>query len=209
MQKKLLLVLAIVVSALVSHAQVEKGNWLLGGSLGFSSTNNDASSGNSTSFNSSILPSLGWAIGKNAVIGLRGGFSTGTTKYETNNSKQTFNGYTAGAYWKMYFPFADKAGWYTNLGAGYNFNKFKYTNMGSLVESENSGYNFNFSPGVYYMPTKKIILSGGLGGLTYSHIKSSGNTLAVSTTSGFAFNVLNNFSFGIEFLLGKDHSNKM
>jgi len=209
MQKKLLLVVAIVVSALASQAQVEKGNWLLGGSLGFSSTNNDAVGGNSTSFNSNIVPSLGWAVGKNAVIGLRGGFSTGTTKYESNSSKQTFNGYTAGAYWKMYFPFADKAGWYTNLGAAYNFSKSKQTTMGSLVESENSGYYFNFSPGVYYMPTKKIVLSGGLGGLAYSHIRTSGNSTPVATSSAFIFNLLNSFSFGIEFLLGKDHSDKM
>lgn len=197
----------MVVSALASRAQVEKNDWVLGGSLGFSSNNNDATSGSSTSFSSNIVPSLGWAIAKNAVIGIRGGFNANTLKDETGN-KQTNTGYSAGAYWKMYFPFADKAGWYTNLGAGYFHSKTKNTSSSGSTASTVNGYNINLSPGVYYMPTRKILLNGGLGGLSYAHSKYSGGSL---TNSGFSFNLLNSFSFGIEFILGRNNSsnNKM
>jgi len=206
MQKKLLLVLAIVASALVSRAQVEKGNWLLGGSFSFGTNSNTNTGGTATGSNSNLNPELGWAVAKNSVIGFRGGFSTSTSKDNTAN-KQTSTNYSAGLFWKKFFPINEKVGWYGDLSSGYTHGQNKYVYSAATTQKYSaSGFYASISPGVYYKPSKKVFLNAGFGGLSYNHAKSDAGSLSGNTkTSTFNLNLLNYFAFGVSFVISKEH----
>jgi hypothetical protein len=215
MQKKLLLILMLAGPALVSHAQVEKNDWLLGGSFSFGTNSNNSNNGsNSSSFtgsNSNLNPDLGWAVGKNSVIGLRGGISVSTNK-DASGSKQTYDSYLAGAFWRKFFPINDKVGWYGDLSAAYSLSKNKntYSEPSPTLTTSSKGYRAGLSPGIYYKPGKKIFLNAGFGGLTYSYYKNNSDDIIPansfsSKSSNFGINLLNYFSFGVSFILNKEH----
>jgi len=84
MKKKILLSLAIIISFAFSlKAQVDKGDWLLGGTLGINTSN----AGSSTNYsNSNITPHMGYAIGNKTVLGL----SLGVNFSESSSQNKNF-----------------------------------------------------------------------------------------------------------------------
>src|SRR5882672_936468 len=126
MQKKFLLTLTVITVGLASQAQIEKGDLLLGGSLGFNSNTTSVSNVSTTGSNSNLSPELGLAIGKNSVLGLRGGFYYSPLKDAAGN-KQTYFEMTAGAFWKRFFPINEKIGWFTDLEMAYSYSENKST----------------------------------------------------------------------------------
>jgi hypothetical protein len=205
MQKKVLLTLTIIVLGLASQAQVEKGDWLLGGSMGFSSSSNTVGNATSTSSNSNVNPELGLAIGKNSVLGLRGGFDYYPAKDAAGYNQSSYT-YSAGGFWKMLFPINEKVGWFTDLELSYLYGSYKYTSGTSqITKNTNSGFYGSASPGIYYKPAKKILLNAGLGGFTYTRTRTHASGSDIFTNSNFNFSLLNYFSFGIDFIISKDH----
>ena len=202
MQKKVLLVLAVIICSLASRAQADKGDWLLGGSFGVNFGSNNSGSGTTNSSNSNLTPELGVAIAKNSIIGIRGGFNYNTSK--NGSAKQTSTSYSAGAFWKKLFAFTEKAGWYSDLGAGFTYGKTSNTNF-SNYETSSNGFFASLAPGVYYKPTKKIFLNAGVGGIAYNYSKSEVVGFSDTKSSNLNVNLLNYFTFGVSFILGKDH----
>ena len=204
MQKKVLLVVAIVVCSLVSRAQVDKGDWLLGGSFGVNfGSNNNSSSGNLSSSNSNLTPELGVALAKNSIIGIRGSLSYSTNK-NSLGGKQTSTSYSAGAFWRKLFSLNEKVGWYSDLEAGYTYGKTKNTNYANY-DTRNNGLFAALAPGIYYKPSKKIFLNAEIGGITYNHSKSEVIGFSDTKSSNLNVNLLSYFTFGVSFILGKDH----
>ena len=200
MQKKLLLVLAIVASALVSHAQVEKKDWLLGGTFRFNTNNSNDANGSTSGSNSNLNPELGWAVAKNSIIGFRGGFSVSNwTGF--NGGKSTATAYSAGLFWKKLFPINEKAGWYGDLSSGYSHSNNKFTDINGTNKSASNAFYASLSPGVYYKPSGKILLNAGIGGLGYTHTKADAGTNFESKTNSFNVTLLNYFSFGVSFII--------
>ena len=165
MQKKLLLILTMAVSALVSHAQVKKNDWLLGGYFNFNtssnSSNNGSNNGSNSGSNSNISPELGWAAGKNSVIGIRGSVYLGTSK-GSGGYKSTNHSYLAGAFWKKFFPINEKVGWYGDLTAGYSYSDNQYPDAAqppNYQKQTGTGFYAAVSPGVYYKAGKKVFLN--------------------------------------------------
>jgi len=214
MQKKLLLVLTIVGSALVSRAQVEKNDWLLGGYFNFntssSSSNNGSNNGSNSGSNSNISPELGWAAGKNSIIGARGSVNFGTSK-DVNGYKSTNHSYLVGAFWKKLFPINEKVGWYGDLTGAYSYSNNEFANSSQPQQVSGSGFYAAISPGVYYKAGKKILLNAAIGGMTYNYGKTnydytgSSGGQGSSKASTFGINLLNYYSFGVSFILNKEH----
>jgi hypothetical protein len=213
MSKKILLAIAVVLTALASKAQViQKGETMLGGTFGAGSSNASNSIGNNSTSSTfgSIGPELGWGIGKNSELGFRGFISYGSSKDNLDN-KTTSGNYQAGVFWKKFFPINDKVGWLSDLSAAYTYakNTNNYQNASGNYSYNAKGYNVSLAPGVYYRATPKILLSAGIGGITYSYSKidqqdpvNSQYPQSTSKSSGITVSLMSYYTFGISFLLG-------
>ena len=196
----------MVASALASRAQVEKNDWLLGGSFSFGTNNNTSQGSSNSSSNSNLSPELGFGVAKNSVIGFRGGFYTSTSKDDYSN-KQSNTNYSVGLFWKKFFAINEKVGWYGDVSGGYSHaqNKYPITGGGTQKTTAN-GFYASISPGIYYKPSKKIFLNAGFGGLNYNYAKSdTGSSLGGAKTNTFNLNLLTYFSFGVSFIISKEH----
>ncbi|HLK27226.1 MAG TPA: outer membrane beta-barrel protein [Puia sp.] len=200
MQKKNLLFGAIILfSSLVANAQIEKKDWLLGGSFGYNSTNFNSGSANS---NANIVPHIGYAIGNNSVVGLN--FSV--SFYQNESENKSFSWYTY-AYYKKFFPIKQKFGAYLQLNAGIGWNKYSsyiYDSLGTgtKITSNYHAYLVSVVPGVYYHVTPGILLNADCGGISYNYTKGQYD----SWNSSFVFNFLSSFTFGVDFILGRKKS---
>ncbi|MBS1566360.1 MAG: hypothetical protein JST39_18400 [Bacteroidetes bacterium] len=200
MKKRFLLLATIVSLSIASHAQVEKKDWLLGGSFSFTTGNSSSSaviSGASTvtSSNSNINPELGLAVSKNSILGIRGGLSINTYKGKAGG-KSTYTTWAAGAFWKRLFPINERVGWFSDVEVGYS----------RLINDYASGYNYEMAgfsagvaPGFYYQPSRRILLNANVGGLSYTYSKNGTNK-----NSAFDVNLLNAYTFGVSFIINKD-----
>lgn len=201
MKNKILLSLAIIVSSFYSlKAQIDKGDWLLGGSFGFNSTNAYVNNSNSyTNSNGNFEPNVGVAIGKNSLIGLGFGLS-----YSTNSSHQSSLGFSSDLFYKKYFVIRNKMGCYLQLQGGILLETSKYTVIDSSGSSLKSNYKSYFytagiTPGIYYEVAPRILLTANVGGLGYEY----SNNGSGSWSSYLNVSFLNNFTFGVDFIIGK------
>src|SRR5689334_15105068 len=125
MKRKTLLALVIlIVSATASKAQIQKGDVLLGATLGAGYNNNNT---HSSIANASIAPRIGLAIGNNSVLGLQTTFGYQRTKPGDNsNSWESINtNIGAGVYWRKFMPIKDKIGWYLEPSVAFTYGKNK------------------------------------------------------------------------------------
>jgi len=205
MKKKIYLIWgAAIFLSLNTHAQIEKSNWLLGGTLGFSSYNSGSNNmlvlgTNSSSSNTSLAPHIAYAIGNNSVIGLNLGYNY---TYSTNQTNST--SFSSSIFYKKYISCQGKFGMYLQVNGGITFYKYTYLTVdssGSQVKtgSTTRAYYAGIIPGVYYLVGKKILLEADCGGLSYVYYDYGPE----DWSSDFSINFLSNFTFGIEFILGK------
>ncbi|HSZ86489.1 MAG TPA: hypothetical protein VK787_10685, partial [Puia sp.] len=154
--------------------------------------------GSSTS-NANIAPHIAYALGKSSTIGLNLGYS-----YSDNSSDYKSSSFTSNIFYKKYFPCKEKFGIYIEVIAGIAFSKNSYTvvdSTGSYTKSSSTThiYNAGAIPGVYYLISRKILLTADCGGLSYYYDDYG----AGYSANSWSFNFLNNFTFGVDFILGK------
>lgn len=159
--KKIYLTLAAVAAlTFASKAQTEKGNFVIGGGVGFNTESVKDADDKATSFN--ILPSVGYFVSDNISVGLGLGYSWNKEENETNEA-------TAGA-----FSIAPFSRWYSANGPVRFFGQLSVPMAwGNLKENDEkvgnvSNYGVELAPGVAYFPTSKIGLEFKVRGLYYS-----------------------------------------
>jgi hypothetical protein len=201
MKKKILLSLAVIVSSVFSlKAQIDKGDWILGGSFGLNSANSNS---NYSTSNANFAPNIGLAIGRNSVIGLGFGLA-----YSSNSVQQSFLSFSSSVFYKKYFIIKNKLGYYLQLHGGILFetNKFNAIDSSgntSKIRYKSYVYNVGITPGIYYEVAPRILLTADVGGLGYAYSNGgSGNW-----SSNFNLSFLNSFTFGVDFVLGKKQAN--
>src|ERR1700722_18524391 len=156
MKKKIYLSIAVIIClSFSSYAQIEKGDWLLGGTLGVNNTTNSPNGGSTS--NASIAPHIEYALGKNSVLGLNLGYS-----YSNNSGNNKIASFTSNIFYKKYFPCKEKFGIYIEVIAGIAFSKNSYTvvdSTGSYTKSYSTTHSYNVGaiPGVYYLVSKRIL----------------------------------------------------
>jgi hypothetical protein len=201
MKRKVLLAIAIsIFLTSVLSAQIEKKDWLFGGSLGINV--NNGNNGNSASnSNTSIAPHLAYALGKNSVIGLNFNFGYSTSAYDLYNL-----GLATNLMYKKFFLIKNKFGWYAQLigGVGWGENSsFIYDSLGNFHKGKSNYYTYNigFVPGVYYHISPGVLINADCGGVGYNYTRSPS-----LWSSNIFVNFLTTFSFGVDFIITKHKS---
>lgn len=99
--KKVLFLSAIVFWSLNSVAQTSKSSWLVGGSLGFSSTKQDGSEKTSSS-SVEFSPNVGYFLANDVAVGLDFDLSSETNGFNSSS----YSGF--GTFVRYYFPAKSK-----------------------------------------------------------------------------------------------------
>jgi len=183
-----------------SHAQVvNKGDKLFGGSFSFSVFNtNDNGPAYYNTGNVGLLPSFGWAIKKNLVLGIRGsiGYSRSKASYNFSDHRIiTSLNFGPGVYLRKYRELKNKFGVYFNHEASVQYNRTK-EKIGSVAVGnfKTWGGSYTFSPGVFYKFSDHFFGEANIGGLYASYY--SGNN---SNNYGAGVSFLQYFNLGINY----------
>ena len=191
---KKLFILAVVVSfstASMAQGNIKKGDWMVGGDVGFNSAKTDSKFGSTTSNSNestvNFSPNVAHFFIDQLAGGIRFNVATSTSKYGTPRveDKETF--FLVGPFLRYYFlPATAKTNIF--LDGGYSFGNTKYTPpSGSDSKTKMNGYSF--TGGVACFLTPSVALEFGLG---YSSLKdkSSGSTTTYSDTRNtFGLNI--------------------
>ncbi|NII24037.1 hypothetical protein HB364_03020 [Pseudoflavitalea sp. X16] len=199
--KALLLCLTVITSATCLQAQIQKGDLLLGATLGFNSNNNNG--GNYSSSNTNLSPRVALAIGENSVLGLRTNFGYYTSKSELSDQKSRGTTVGASAFWRRYMPIKKQLGWYLEANGGVNFYRAVSYYSNTKSKTTTTQYGANVIPGIYYQALPRLLVNVDFGGLNYTHGRSKMDGAPVGKASSINFNLLSNFTFGVDFILGK------
>ena len=162
--KHLLLLPALIISCLLTKAQIKKGSLLLGGSFSYITLKNDDPIPNYSKTNQgSINLSIGKARKENTIYGINLIYM-GATFLSTSNGQTTTTPqrrvYGLGVFYRKYKKIEKDLYFYYEAGASFTIGKntssdTSVTTSGSYNETAETLY---FSPGISYKISKKIHL---------------------------------------------------
>jgi hypothetical protein len=224
MNKKIILMMLALSSTLVLKAQTEKGNQLLGGYVGFSTSSGNDVSGNSASITTTdtkftrynVGPNYSYFIAKNLDLGLALSYdhqkSTSTDAINNQYFESKYQSATGMVYLRKYILYENKIGIRTGPYASYSYG-WQNTNNSTLI-SNGSGttlqkdwsYGAGVGLDIVYFPVKKLGLSSAIGGLSYGHGKDRSNSYGnISNTDSntFGFSLASTVNFSIFYVFGK------
>lgn len=148
--KKVLFAAFLTVCATGAFAQINKGQWLVGGNVGFNtSKTGDNDDAKTTSFN--ISPNAGYFFMDKLAGGLRADFSSEKVK----SADDAFTSFTIAPFVRYYFlPAAEKVNIFAD--ASYAFGSAGYDEKSSI-----NGYAISAGPAVFLTPN--VALEFGIG----------------------------------------------
>jgi hypothetical protein len=153
MQKSIVLFLIAFIIYNNADSQITKGNWMVGGSAGFSFTNSHRTNTGSKATNISLAPDIGYFFIDKLAAGARLTYNREHTKYSgIFINFQNFTNYSAGPFVRYYLLPKDQQ--YNILSeASYQFGSSK-TESSDSSPSKGSSICFTFSAGpVIYFNT--------------------------------------------------------
>lgn len=220
MRTKILFLNAILLFVvLVSHAQINKDRYLLGGSLNAYKAKNIPYTTDSKLETLNVNIQAGKVVKDNTVVGLILSYGFINSYYTDSKNYNKYNQYNAGIFYRKYKRLLKDFYLFGETDAVYSYSKNKRVDeLDSAVNSNSvsNGGLISFVPGLSYSIFKKLqieLLMPNLMNVSYSHTKT---TYANSTSPDFSekgnvfsFNAslngdfLSNFGIGFKFLLGK------
>lgn len=220
MKKALFLISVLFITALVSHAQIEKGSQTLGVDLGFTYLNTTGiyinpydnsiyNPGNRTT-RLNIGPSYSYFIGDKLDLGAALSYSQNTYSYLPGNSleKQSDHDFGGAIYLRKYFMFQEKIGLRAGPTIGYyhSTNKIAYGPSNAIYDL--NAKTDNFTGGVrldlVYYPSKHLGFTASLANLNYTHYKSDSGTQGNSKGDYFNASFINDgLSLSVFYAFGK------
>ena len=160
---------AVVAFGLSTQAQTEKGNVLLGGNVGFSTSKTDGASKSDVSF--SIVPRVGYFVSDNIAIGTGVGYNY-DKQVSNNNLNQAFEVSPFGRY---YVNLSDQFKFFGQLSVPMAFGNNKLVDaQGNVADNKHAtttNIGVNLAPGFAFYPTKKIGIEFSVNGLGYNHFQ--------------------------------------
>lgn len=209
MKKQLLTLVAVCAIAMASHAQTEKGDNLIGGSLSISSSKTESPNSEKRNFYG-INPSYAHFFSKNLAIGLITGasYSKNSNKNfdsyynltSTRTSKQ--KSFSVGPMVRYYVNIVDKLKAFGQFSGTIGFVKTNEIydgpyNYNLTPDTKFTQYNAAIRPGLAFFPTKKLGLELGFSLLSYSKTdydgKEPSNIWYETEAFDFGFNTFNPF----------------
>lgn len=205
MKKMIVLAVVGLFGTQFAKAQVAKGDFLVGGSVGIRTTtdkpddSNDEVKGTISTFR--ISPKVGYALSDKWMVGVFADTEFTTDKDETNagSSKSTYNMIVPGVFVRNYHNIgSSKFAFFGEANVGYGFGQSK--NEDTKIYSYNS-IVANIQPGISYFVTKCFVIEGVFGGLNYTNETTELEATRVkSKTSTFDFQFTKQFQLGVSFL---------
>ncbi|SHG09916.1 outer membrane beta-barrel protein [Pedobacter caeni] len=170
MKTKLVITLALSIFTLASNAQTEKGNFLIGGSIGYSTAKSSAGSSSqshrSTAY--TISPKIGYFIDNNFAIGTKLQYSANKSNYSNRNYQNgipgewTYNvdrtdSYGISPFVRYYVNITDILKFYGEFEMSFETGKSKSKNdKGEMITKDKfNNYRPAISPGLVLFPSKK------------------------------------------------------
>ncbi len=203
MKKMIVMAALALFGTQFAKAQVQKGNFLVGGTLGFNSTTNktDGVDGKYTASNIILSPKAGYALSDKWMVGVfvDGTFGTEKTEAGEVSSKDKNTMIAPGVFVRNYCQIADSKVYFTSeANVAYGFGS---TEEADVKISKTTGFRANLMPGISYLVGKHLMLEGNFGGLTYRNetVKFEDNA-PDEKSSSFDFNFIKSFSVGVSFL---------
>jgi hypothetical protein len=224
MKKQLLTLVAVCAIAMAANAQTEKGDNLVGGSIGFSydkreplNSGTTFATSNSKSFN--IAPRFAHFFGKNLAVGLQVGYAKNKTNststyfqgngsLQFSNSTTNSNSFNAIPYIRYYVDVADKFKFFGEGDFGVAFGKTKYNyaysgdNISQTTSYNTTQYLASVNPGFAFFPSKKWAIEFSFPLISYNKYKQKDDSINVnseaSSNESFTF-AFSSFSPSIGF----------
>jgi hypothetical protein len=212
-----LLISSLLIFSALSAQQ--KGNILIGGTVGFyrAKTNDFLDSSRSTTIY--LAPSIGKFYRTNRMAGIS--LDLGKTSYKDKNAKSS--SYGGGVFLRQYQPLGKSFYLFAQEGIRAQFSKSQahyYADLSYIEKTEYQYAGLYFYPGVAYGLTKKLQLEVAftqMVSLYYSHSKTeivnypgpnkrSGSAFSLHT--GFSETVTGYLAFGAKWMLSKVKSEK-
>jgi hypothetical protein len=179
-----LLLLSFVTITLAGNGQITKGNWLVGGSANFSSTNVEVKTSTGIITNYQVKYSLAPNIGYFIIDKLAAGMKAGLTYDDAHYAAEVGGGYSK-ITWFDFGPFLR----YYYLGTDKRINVFTEANYSFGVGSTHPGkatrygYSFNAGPVVYFNSSVGIEFTIGYRSTKNTNIGIDVNNQDISTKS--------------------------
>lgn len=146
--------------------------------------------------------SLSAGLSKHSTLGFFASHTrynaSGLSVYEGYSTK---SGVGVSYNYYRYFNSKSKWGWYVNAAGGlYRLKVFDKVSGNYQLNNSYAQQEFSISPGIFFTPTKNVMIYAGLGGLALASNKHQ----AVYLNTGF----LSQVSLGVRFTIGGGKKNK-
>ena len=153
--KKLLIAFSMIVSVSTVSAQINKGQWLVGGNAGFTSSKDGDYKTSTVQFS----PNVGYFFINNLAGGLRLNVSSEKNKF--NDYETTETGTSIAPFVRYYFlPAAQKVNVFAD--ASYSFGSMKYKEEGEEDQKANvNGFTISAGPAIFLTPNTALELTLG------------------------------------------------
>lgn len=180
--KKLLLSIAVLSGlAFTTQAQTEKGNFILGGSVGFNTSKVDGASKSDVDFN--VVPNIGYFLNDNIAIGTGVGY-----KYNKEIGHQQTEAFVVAPFGRYYVNLSDQFKFYGQLSVPMEFGTAKLVNANGDTGAKlgtTTNIGVNVAPGFAFFPTKRIGIEFSVAGLSYDNkqLKDEATGAKVKTNS--------------------------
>jgi hypothetical protein len=199
---KQVITLLCILFSLCAHAQFNKGDKFIGGSiilLDRMDGENNSSKNNEKSFG--VSPAGGVFLNKNFAVGANVGYSYDAYEYFNglNYNDQTYHMFTSEIFAKRFFTISDKFFFALKGGTSYTRNKRLYSNSGSETTTTSYTLGANVTPSFIFFPSSHWGIEAGLGNLSYAHLQQLSGS---GKTDIFNFNA-GSFSLGFSYYLRK------
>jgi hypothetical protein len=201
--KKLIFMTALAVfGAQFANAQFSKGNVMLGGNLNVATSSDKHEVGgadaktSSTSFG--ISPKVGVALNEKWMIGIFADTHFGSVK-DLQDKKTKTTSIAPGIFVRNYHMIGNSNfAFFGEANAAY---KYQQSKLEGEKTSDANGFKVAVAPGLSYFVTKKFMIEGMFGGISYANNVTKAVAGDAKTTSNkFSFDFPKEFKVGVNFI---------
>ena len=200
--------IASLLFAFSAHSQISKGAVLLGGNLGFSSSDFSNPTDDYKNHSYYFSPSLGFVVKENKVFGVNLTYGHGINQTSAT-AKSVSNNYGGGIFYRSYLPLGKSFYLYGQGQLQLDFSNQENKTSATTYERTTNYVGVGLFPGVAYAISKRFHLEismNNLVSLGYSSVKENYTPNPESKNNQFSFSVnanpASNLALGFRILLG-------
>lgn len=185
--------LLIFALSVFGFANAQKGTVLVGGNIGYTSTNREFQTGKDKISQFDFSPRVGYQFNDNWTVG--GEFLIGSSTSEVEGAGESkSNDFKAGAFLRYSVPLSETFAVFADLGAGFQNQKNTVYSALSDNESKADGIYASITPALFINMKKGFGLNFSIGGLGYETLSFDNNGADVNS---FYFNFGRTVNIGI------------